>query len=150
VLNKFNQVQERKKSLDDTYRKLNKITQSTDLSYIAIKLIAQHLPAEAWISQLTMGGAAGAASSSRAPMKPFEPDAPKEITIIGYLEDDNPANLENLKTFVDKLNQPNGYLPIEAALKRLEVPKTVIPRGKNEFEITIRIKETEGALLNHR
>jgi len=144
VLNKFNQVQERKKTLDDTYQKINKITQSTDLSYIAIKLIAQYLPAEAWISQLTMGGASGAAPSSRGPGKPFEPDAPKEITIIGYLEDDNPANLENLKTFVDQLNQPNGYLPIEAALKRLDVPTKVIPRGKKEFEITVRIKETAG------
>ena len=142
VLNKFNQVQERKKTLDDTYQKLNKITQSTDLSYIAIKLVAQYLPAEAWISQLTMGGASGAASSPRDPKKPPEPDAPKEITIIGYLEDDNPSNLENLKTFVDQLNQPNGYLPIEAALKRLDVPKTIIPRGKKEFEIAVRIKET--------
>lgn len=138
VLNKFNQAQERKKNLDDTYQKINKITQSTDLSYIAIKLIAQYLPAEAWISQLTMG----AASSSRDPRKPFEPDAPKEINVLGYLEDDNPANLENLKTFVDQLNQPNGYLPIEATLKRLDVPSKLIPGGKKEFEITVKIKET--------
>jgi len=142
VLNKFNQVQERKKSLNDTYQKLNKITQSTDLSYIVIKLIAQHLPAEAWISQLTLGGAFGAASSPRGPTKPQEPDAPKEITIIGYLEDDNPANLENLKTFVDQLNQPNDYLPLEAALKRLDVPNKIMPRGKKEFEIAVKIKET--------
>ena len=142
VLNKFNQVQERKKSLNETYQKLNKITQSTDLSYITIKLIAQYLPAEAWISQLIMGGAAGAASSPRDQRKPFEPDAPKEITVIGYLEDDNQSNLADINTFVDQLNQPNGYLPIEAALKRLDVPKTVIPRGKKEFEIIIKIKET--------
>src|SRR3989339_884611 len=141
VLNKFNQVQERKSAMDKTYQKLHKITQSTDLSYIVIKLIAQHLPAEAWISQLTMG-VVSIAASARDPRKIFDPDAPKEVTIIGYLEDDNPSNMENLKTFVDQLNQPDDYLPIEAALKRLDTPNKVIPRGKKEFEITIKIKET--------
>lgn len=150
VLNKFNQAQERKKSLDATYQKLNKITQSTDLSYISIKLIAQYLPSEAWISQLTMAGTSGAATAIRDPKKPLDPDSPKEISVTGYLEDDNPTNLENLKIFVDQLNQPNDYLPIEAALKRLDNPKIIMPRGKKEFEINIKIKETAGTLLNHR
>ncbi|MBI5778165.1 MAG: pilus assembly protein PilM [Planctomycetes bacterium] len=139
VLNKFNQAKERVKSLDDTYQKLNKITQAADLSYITIKLISRHLPTEAWISQITMSGV-----PTRDPKKPADIDSAREITVIGYLEDDNPYNLENLKTFVDQLNQPNDYLPIEAALKRLDIPKTVMPRAKKEFEINIKAKETAG------
>ncbi|MEW6027090.1 MAG: pilus assembly protein PilM [Planctomycetota bacterium] len=133
ILNKFNQVKERKKALEDTHQKLNKITRATDLSFIAIKLIGQYMPSEAWISQVTMSGV------TTDPKKPADPDAPKEIILIGYLEDDNPSNLENLKTFVDQLNQPNNYLTLEASLKRLDAPKTVMPRAKKEFEINIRI-----------
>jgi type IV pilus assembly protein PilM len=141
VMDKFNQAQSLKKKTDDSYRMLKKFTRTADLSYAAIHLIAQNLPHEAWISQISMSGVSVPSVSSRDLKKPPEPDASKEITVIGYLEDDNPANLENLKGFVDRLNQPNGYLPISATLKRLDTPKNVIPRGKKEFEINLTIKD---------
>lgn len=141
LLNKFNQTQNLKQKSESEYQTLRKITRSTDLAQVVVNLTAQYLPSEAWISQINLSGAASPGLSPRDPKKPPEPDAPKEVAIIGYLEDDNPASLDNLNNFVGRLNQPNSYLPISAVLKRLETPKTVIPRGKKEFEIAFKAQE---------
>ncbi|MFH1231249.1 MAG: pilus assembly protein PilM [Planctomycetota bacterium] len=136
TLKRVNELQDRKKSIDNNYQKLNNITQTTDLLDVTMKLISQYLSSEAWVSQLTL-----TPRDPRQTPKGTDSEGLKEIVINGYLEDDNTDNMEKLKGFVDELNQNNDYLPLEASLKRLDNPKVVTPRGKKEFEIVIRIKD---------
>ncbi|MFH0887947.1 MAG: pilus assembly protein PilM [Planctomycetota bacterium] len=134
TLKRVSELQDRKKSIENNYQKLSNITQATNLLDVTVRLIAQYLSSEAWISQLTL------TRDLRQTPKGVDSEDLKEISINGYLEDDNPPSLEKLKGFVDELNQNNDYLSIEASLKRLDTPKAT-PRGKKEFEIVIRTKD---------
>lgn len=140
TLKRVNELQDRKKSIENNYQKLSNITQTTNLLDVTMRLIAQYLSSEARISQLTL---TPLGSDSRAP-KGSDSEGLKEVLINGYLDDDNPSSLQKLSGFVDGMNQNDDYLPLEAKLKRLDSPKTPIAGVKKEFEISIRIREKTG------
>jgi type IV pilus assembly protein PilM len=138
TIKRINELQQRKKFIENDYKRLANITQASDLLDMTVRLISQYLPSEAWISQLTL---APMSRDARQTPKSNDLEGLKEIIINGYLEDDNKYNLEKLKGFVDELNQNDDNLSLEASLRKLEIPKVVTPRGKREFEIVISIKD---------
>ncbi|MFA5794004.1 MAG: pilus assembly protein PilM [Candidatus Brocadiia bacterium] len=124
----FKKLETKKNNLRVQYEKLNQLQERGAFFYETINMLRQ-LPDTAWIKDL---------SFTVVPPSPKDknPSESKVTVIRGYLEDDSPSSLENLKNFVAGLNQ--GATGSKASLEKLNKPDVVMPQGKMEFEITIK------------
>ncbi|MBI4712679.1 MAG: hypothetical protein HY762_05195 [Planctomycetes bacterium] len=142
------------------YRRLARVVDKGVFFYEVVNLIKQ-CPPEAWVKEIKLedyvtkdeSSGSGAITPSDGTVaadgavseSPAEPMKQYIITVKGYLEDDNPQTLDNLKRFVAELNaQPiartgGGHEPllIKASLNKLNKPEAPTPLGKMQFEIVI-------------
>jgi Tfp pilus assembly PilM family ATPase len=133
--NQFKRLADKKTDMQVQYGRLNQMLQRGTFFYEVVNIIRQ-LPSEAWVKEVNFEVVPAKVVVNKGKESKDAKDEERTMIITGYLEDDTQTTLGNLKSFVDKINQPP--FKIKATLDKLSKPDIGGPQMKMEFIISIK------------